>query len=191
MTELEDEISRAFGILSHLNGVKNSADIRSTLEKIQPEFVKLGLMMNQSAPKFKALLQLRNTPESWKQLDPVQQRIIEHTLRDMKHAGIGFAEGSPEKKRFNEISERLSQLSLAFGNHVLDATKAFQQVVTDVNELSGCSPAFLETLKKNAERHGISEGYCITLDFPIYGPFMMNCNNRALREKVFLGKEIN
>lgn len=35
VTELEDEISRAFGILSHLNGVKNSSELRETLEKIQ------------------------------------------------------------------------------------------------------------------------------------------------------------
>ncbi|CEP16898.1 hypothetical protein [Parasitella parasitica] len=167
LTELEDEVSRAFGILSHLNGVKNSADVRLTLEKLQPEFVKLGLMMNQSVPKYKALQTLRNTPASWNQLNLVQQRIVDHTLRDMKHAGIGFAEGSPEKKRFNEISERLSQLSLAFGNNVLDATKSFKEIITDVNELNGCSPAFLETLKKNAERNGISEG------------------NRMLREKVY------
>ncbi|KAI8967973.1 hypothetical protein BDF20DRAFT_908237 [Mycotypha africana] len=185
LTELEDEISRAYGILSHLNGVKNSADVRDTLEQIQPDFVKLNLMMNQSVPKYKALDQLRNTPELWQKLDRVQQRIVDHTLRDMKHAGIGFAEGSPEKKRFNEISERLSQLSLKFGNNVLDSTKAFKEIVTDVDQLKGCSSTFLDTLKKNAERNGITEGYCITLDFPIYGPFMMNCSNRKLREKIY------
>ncbi|KAI8087969.1 uncharacterized protein B0P05DRAFT_577844 [Gilbertella persicaria] len=185
LTELEDQISRAYGILSHLNGVKNSDDVRATLEKIQPEFIKLSLLMNQSVPKYKALEQLRNTPSSWQQLDPVQQRIVDHTLRSMKHAGIGFAEGSPEKKRFNEISERLSQLSLKFGNNVLDATKSFKQIITDKQQLEGCSSAFLDTLKKNAERHGIQDGYCITLDFPIYGPFMMNCSNRALREKIY------
>jgi oligopeptidase A len=184
VTELEDEISRAYGILSHLNGVKNSADIRTTLEKIQPDFVKLGLMMNQSFPKYKALEELRNTPEQWNKLDKVQQRIVEHTLRDMKHAGIGFPPDSVEKKRFNEISERLSYLSLTFGNNVLDATNSFKEVITDKDQLVGCSETFLETLRKNAERHGIKEGYCITLDFPIYGPFMTNCKNRELREKV-------
>lgn len=185
LSDLEDEVSRAYGILSHLNGVKNSPAVRETLEQVQPQFVKLGLMMNQSESKYKALETLRNTPSSWEALDKVQQRIVDHTLRGMKHAGIGFAEGSPEKKRFNELSERLSQLSLKFGNNVLDATKAFQLVVKDKEELSGCSESFLETLKKNAERNNIAEGYCITLDFPIYGPFMMNCNNRALREKVY------
>lgn len=35
VAELEEEISRAFGILSHLNGVKNSSELRETIEKIQ------------------------------------------------------------------------------------------------------------------------------------------------------------
>ncbi|ORZ00865.1 hypothetical protein BCR43DRAFT_561239 [Syncephalastrum racemosum] len=183
LTELEDEISRAFGILSHLNGVKNSPELRETLEKIQPEFVKLGLQMNQSEPKYKALEALKNS-EEWDKLDHVQKRIVDKSLRAMRNAGIGFPAGSPEKKRFNEISERLSQLSLAFNNNVLDATKAFKEVVTDKRQLEGCSETFIETLKKNAQRLD-QEGYCITLDFPIYGPFMMNCANRSLREKIY------
>ena len=35
VSELEDEISRAYSLLSHLNGVKNSPELRETLEKIQ------------------------------------------------------------------------------------------------------------------------------------------------------------
>lgn len=101
----------------------------------------------------------------------------------MKNAGIGLPENSPEKKQFNEISERLSQLSLTFNNNVLDGTKAYKRVVKDKAELEGCSEAFLATLKANGERLG-EDGYCITLDYPIYGPFMMNCSNRALREEV-------
>lgn len=139
--------------------------------------------MNQSVPKYKALETLRHS-EEWNKLDKVQQRIVDKALQSMKNAGIAFPENSPEKKRFNEISERLSRLSLAFNNNVLDATKAFKHVVLDPAELEGCSQSFLETLRKNAERVGEKEGYCITLDFPIYGPFMMNCSNRALREKV-------
>lgn len=183
MTELEDEISRAFGILSHFNGVKNSPGVRSTLEQIQPEFIKLSLLMNQSVPKYEALEQLKNSSH-WDTLDAVQQRIVDHELRSMKHAGIGFKDPA-QKKRFNEISERLSQLSLTFGNNVLDATKAFKYVVKDKAELEGVSDAFLKTLENNAKNNGIEDGgYCITLDYPIYGPFMMNCKNRELREKV-------
>ncbi|KAI8332360.1 hypothetical protein BC941DRAFT_462879 [Chlamydoabsidia padenii] len=185
LTELENEVSRAFGLLSHLNGVKNSADLRSTLEQIQPEFVKLGLLMNQSTLKYQALEGLKASNE-WEKLDKVQQRIVDQTLKEMKHAGIGFAEGSVEKQRFNEISERLSQLSLEFGNNVLDATKSFKKVIKNKDELAGCSDAFLDTLKKNSVIQGLGDdSYCITLDFPIYGPLMMNCSNRQLRETIY------
>ncbi|KAI9320888.1 hypothetical protein BX666DRAFT_2017870 [Dichotomocladium elegans] len=183
LSALEDELSRAYGILSHLNGVRNSPELRETLEKIQPRFVKLGLLMNQSVPKYNALNALKTSAE-WDQLDKVQQRIVDKAIRSMKNAGIGFPGNSPQKQRFNEISERLSQLSLTFNNNVLDATKAYKRVVKDKTELSGCSEDFLETLKKNGERLG-EDGYCITLDYPVYGPFMMNCSNRALREEVY------
>ncbi|KAF7726616.1 hypothetical protein EC973_008580 [Apophysomyces ossiformis] len=183
-SELEDELSRAFSLLSHLNGVRNSPELRTTLETLQPQYVQLGLMMNQSRPKYQALQNLKSSTE-WNRLDKVQQRIVDKALRSMKNAGIGLAEGSPEQKRFNEISERLSHLSLKFSNNVLDATKAFKLVVTDKTELDGCSDKFLQTLRKNGERLGEKEGYCITLDPTIYVPFMMNCSNRALREKIY------
>lgn len=35
VSALEDELGRAYGILSHLNGVKNSPELRESLEKIQ------------------------------------------------------------------------------------------------------------------------------------------------------------
>lgn len=144
--------------------------------------------MNQSTKKYEALQGLKASQE-WNTLDKVQQRIVDMTLRDMQHAGIGFAEGSTEKQRFNEISERLSQLSLGFGNNVMDATKAYKKVINNKADLEGLSDTFLETLKKNAVLQGVQgddqDVYCITLDFPIYGPLMMNCSNRALRESIY------
>ncbi|KAL0074275.1 hypothetical protein F4703DRAFT_1745126 [Phycomyces blakesleeanus] len=181
--ELQDTTSRAISLLSHLNGVKNSDELRETLQKVRPRSVKLGLLMSQSAPLFKALDELVNS-NAWNSLDKVQQRIVLKKLRGMKHSGIGLADGSPEKERFNAISERLSELSLSFGNHILDATKAFKHVVEDVSELEGCSETFLETLKQNAKSREV-EGFCITLDHTVYLPFMKNCKNRPLREKIY------
>ncbi|KAI8060937.1 hypothetical protein BC940DRAFT_310993 [Gongronella butleri] len=185
LAPLENKITRAYGLLSHLNGVQNSAELRSTMQQIQPEFVKLSLLLNQSEAKFKALEQLKQSA-AWGDLDTVQQRIVDKTVLAMQHAGIGLPAGSKEKERFNAISERLSQLSLTFSNNILDATKAYKKVISDESELVGCSPDFLDALKKNAAAHGEKEGsYCITLDYPIYGPFMMHCANRDLRAEVY------
>ena len=42
-----------------------------------------------------------------------------------------------QKERFNEIQQELSQLSTKFSNNVLDATKAFQKVLTTKEEVEG------------------------------------------------------
>jgi oligopeptidase A len=56
-------------------------------------------------------------------LSEAQQSAIKLALRDFKLSGVAL-EGEA-KKRYAEISARLSQLSSDFSNHVLDATQAY------------------------------------------------------------------
>lgn len=49
----------------------------------------------------------------------------------------------PDKARFNEIAEELSKLSTEFSNNVLDATKAFKKLITDVAHVKGLPPSAL------------------------------------------------
>ncbi|RUS33229.1 hypothetical protein BC938DRAFT_472487 [Jimgerdemannia flammicorona] len=190
--DLEDQLERAYGVISHLNSVKNSPELRQVVESIQPLVVKLSLLMNQSLSKYHALTTLRSTPTAWSSLDPVQQRIVDLTIRDMRLAGVGLLPGSAEKVRFNAIHERLSLLGTRFGNNQLDATKRFGQIVTDRKELEGCSSELLVVLTANLQRKEVvnranpeNGPWCITLDAPTYVPFMMNCKNRELREKIY------
>ncbi len=54
---------------------------------------------------------------------------IRLALRDFKLSGVAL-EGE-KKKRYAEISARLSQLSSDFSNHVLDATQAYFKPLTE------------------------------------------------------------
>ncbi|KAL1922285.1 uncharacterized protein VTP21DRAFT_9824 [Calcarisporiella thermophila] len=185
--EIDDVIERCYGVVSHLNMVKDSPDLRAAIETIQPRVIQLCLRMSQSQPKYQALKQLRDGP-TWSSLSPEQQRIVHRTLADMELMGVGLTD---TRHRFNEITERLSQLSIRFGNNVLDATKAFVEVVHDREQLRGCSEQLLQMMSKNAQKRGFGEGdkengpWAVTLDQPVFGPFMMFCQNRALREKVY------
>ncbi|OZJ04245.1 hypothetical protein BZG36_02488 [Bifiguratus adelaidae] len=189
--DVEDALEKAFGVVQHLNGVKNSPALREALEEIQPMIVKLSLRMNQSQAKYEALQGLKQSAE-WTSLDAAQQRIVDLTLHDMTLAGVGLPDGTPEKKRYNEIKERLSQLSTKFSNNVLDATKAFQLVIKDRSELEGCSDDVLRILAGNTQRRSLCETadwqhgpWCVTLDYPTMGPVMMSAQNRDLREQIY------
>jgi oligopeptidase A len=96
-----------------------------------------------------------------------------------------------EKEAFNEIQQELSQLSTTFSNHVLDATKAFEKLITEKEEVDGLPASALALGAQQAAGKG-HEGatpedgpWLFTLDFPSYFPVMSHAKNRALREEMY------
>ncbi|KAF9569903.1 hypothetical protein EC968_002427 [Mortierella alpina] len=193
--DLEDDLERASGVITHLSMVKDSPELRKALETIQPMLVKVSLQLGQSLELYDALVKMQANPATWQNLDKEQQRIVEKSIQSMRLSGVAFGlegEGNAEKrKRFNEIQERKAQLSLKFSNNVQDATKAFAEIVTDRNALAGCPDSLLQAMAKNAQTRGHGQGdadagpWAVTLDAPTLVPFLMNCKNRELRELVY------
>ncbi|KAF9988314.1 hypothetical protein BGZ75_009644 [Mortierella antarctica] len=193
--DLEDDLERASGVITHLSMVKDSPELRKALETIQPMLVKVSLQLGQSLELYDALVKMQENPSTWQNLDKEQQRIVEKSIQSMRLSGVAFGlegEGNAEKrKRFNEIQERKAQLSLKFSNNVQDATKAFAEIVTDRKDLAGCPDSLLQSMAKNAQTRGHGQGsadagpWAVTLDAPTLVPFLMNCKNRELRELVY------
>ena len=190
-----DEIGRRFertwGPVSHLFGVKNCPELREAYEAAQPEVVTFSLRARQSEPIYKAVKALQES-DSFSQLDPAQQRIIDQRVRDAELAGIGLT--GVKRERFNEIAQELSKFGTQFSNHLLDATKAYALVITDPADAEGL-PESLRRLAAQSFNSQQAEGeaeatpevgpWRITLDFPSYGPFLQHCRNRTLREQVY------
>lgn len=189
-----EDIGRVFEYcwspVDHLMAVKNSDALRDAYMAAQPMIVQLGLRMSQSKPIYEALVALRDG-EGWAKLDLAQQRIVESNIKSMKLSGVAL-EGDA-KKRYLEIAERLSTLSTEFANHVLDATKAFELVITDAADVAG----FTSTLRAMAsasyneasgpETASTPEAgpWRITLAGPSFVAFMQHSRSRAQREQVY------
>ncbi|KAF9963413.1 hypothetical protein BGZ65_003578 [Modicella reniformis] len=166
--DLQDDLERAAGVITHLSMVNDSTELRKAIEIMQPMIVKISLQMGQSLKLYDALVKMQDNKQTWDALDKEQQRI-----------------------RFNEIQERKAQLILKFSNNVQDATKAYTKVITDKAELEGCPESLVTGMAKHAQTRGHGDGnietgpWVVTLDAPTYVPFMMNCKNRDLREVVY------
>jgi oligopeptidase A len=190
LEELERPFELTWEPVSHLFGVKNSPELREAYETVLPEVVQFSLRVRQSQPVYQALKALKDGPE-WSRLSEVQQRIVTDRLRDAELAGIGLTGAARE--RFNAIEQELSQLSTDFSNHVLDATKAYGLDLADAHDAEG----WPETLRQLAAQSwskahpdsppATSEAgpWRITLEAPLYVPFMEHCRNRTLRERVY------
>jgi oligopeptidase A len=193
--EALDAIDRPFEYawspVSHLMGVKNSSELREAYEEVLGEVVEFGLRMKQSEPIYQALKSIRDG-DGWNALDGVQRRIIEQKLLHAELAGIGL--DGADLERFNEIAGELSKLSTDFSNHVLDATKAFELVMTEKDDAAGLPSSLLAMTAasyNDAKNEDAAEAtpdngpWRITLEAPSFVPFMQHCKRRELREQVF------
>jgi len=116
-------------------------------------------------------------------LSDQRKKVIEHALRDFKLSGAEL-EG-PAKKRFTAINMRLSELSTAFGEHVLDATHAFELHLVHASDVAGLPASVLASAQQRASQSDKEGGWLITLDAPSYVPFMQFADNRGLRETMY------
>jgi oligopeptidase A len=188
LQELGDRLNWTWGIVGHLMGVKNSPELRSAHETVQPQVVKFGSKLSQSKPLYEAFKTLR-VSENWDSLDSAQQRIVEAALRDAELSGVGLEGG--KKERFNAIQLELAEATTLFSNHVLDATKAFSLTLTNKDEIDGLPPSLLSLAAQIARSAGAENAdaengpWRITLDFPSYGPFMQHSTRSDLREKLY------
>jgi oligopeptidase A len=192
LERLELPFEYAWGPVNHLLNVLNSPELREAHETVQPEVVSLSLRLRQSVPIFEGLAALKAGHE-WEKLDDGQRRVVDLRLRSARHAGVALTGAA--KERFSEIERELSKLTTDFSNHVLDATKALELIITDAADTEGWPPSLKQLAAASyAGKHGEAGArpdteagpWRITLDYPSFGPFMQHSRRREQRKTVYL-----
>lgn len=181
LAETDDRLGRIWSPVGHLNGVKNSAELREAYENCLPLLSDYSTWVGQHKGLYEAYKAIKAS-DKFASLNKAQQKSIKDALKEFELSGIGLP--AQEQARYGEISKRLSELSSTFSNNVLDATMAWNKVITDVELLSGLPESVLLAAKANAEAKE-KEGYLFTLEMPSYLPVMTYCDNRELRAEMY------
>lgn len=188
LEKIVDRLTVVWGVVNHIKSVKDSEDLRSAIEEVQPEKVTFQLRLGQSKPIFNAFKAIQESP-LWETLSEAQKRIVEVEIKEATLNGVAL-EGDA-KERFNEIQQELEKLSLKFNENVLDATKSFEKLITDKKDIEGLPPTALGLAAQTAASKG-HEGataengpWIITLDIPSYLPVAQHARNRSLREELY------
>ncbi|KAL9957248.1 hypothetical protein ACROYT_G038862 [Oculina patagonica] len=192
LEKIGSPLSYAWGVTSHLNGVRNSQELRTAYEKVQPLVVQASMKASQSVPLYDALGKVEKNDES---LDEGQQRVVSTFLRSARNGGVALK--GKDKERFNAIQLKLAELGNKFSNNVLDATKAFSLVLTDPEDVAGLPESLLQMTAEAAAADSELKGsrkkvdpktgpWKVSLDLPCFEPFMKYSQNRSLREKMYM-----
>ncbi|EZQ11899.1 MULTISPECIES: M3 family metallopeptidase [unclassified Acinetobacter] len=178
--QLENQMSESWGILSHLNAVMNNPETREIYQSLLPSLSEYYTQLGQHTALYQTYQYVHDAP-IFSDLPEAQQSAIKLALRDFKLSGVAL-EGEA-KKRYAEISARLSQLSSDFSNHVLDATQSYFKPLTE-DELAGLPASSIELLKQYGQQRELDQAVA-TLDFPSYLAIMTYADNRELREALY------
>ncbi len=187
LNKINEKLRWSWGVITHLNSVKNTDKLRDVYAKLLPHVINLGNKFGQSKIIYKALKKLRETNT----LDLTRNRILDKEIIEMEHSGISLSES--DQKDYNNISERLGELSTKFSNNVLDATNKWFLILENKSQIKGLPERVLELMALSAQRHLKREGnvdskngpWKLSLDIPTYTAFMSYSEDRSLREILY------
>ena len=186
LQRLGERLRWSWGVVSHLNGVCNSPELREAHAAQQAVVVQFGNRAGQSQLIYRALKHLEAHQD---QLDAAQQRILAAELRDMQLRGVGLS--GAEQEAFNAASQELAELSTRFGNQVLDATNGWTLTLSQAGDVDGLPASLLDQLAQAARQSSDAEAtaengpWLLGLDMPRYAPFLKYSRRRDLREQVY------
>ncbi len=113
-----------------------------------------------------------------------QYKLVENKYKDFVRGGANLNEESQE--RFRKINEKLSTLTLQFGDNLLKETNQYRLVIDRQEDLDGLPPSVIQAAADEAHQAGLNGKWVFTLDNPSRLPFLSYAKNRNLRQELFL-----
>ena len=94
LEKLRFPLEYSWGVVGHLNGVKNSDELRAAHAEMQPQVVQAMMKMTQSKPVYDAFAALEKDAAK---LTPAEARIVEASVRDMRNGGVALEGAAKER----------------------------------------------------------------------------------------------
>ncbi len=171
-----EQLSRAWGTVSHLNSVADTPELRAAfnlaLPKVTEFYTRLGADERLYA-KYQAI--------AAETLNPEQRQAHKNALRNFVLGGADLKGAARE--RFAAIQDRHAAASQKFSENALDATDAFAYYAEEA-DMAGVPGDVRQTALTGAQAED-KVGYKLTLKMPCYLPVMQFADNSALREKLY------
>ncbi|NHZ32311.1 M3 family metallopeptidase [Massilia rubra] len=181
LEEATEQLGRAWGVVSHLNNVVDTPELRATYNDNQPKVTEFWTALAQNEALFAKYKAIRASA-AYDTLSAARKRIVENALRDFRLGGAELPES--KKERFAAIQEQHASISTRFSENVLDATNDYKLTVEVEADLAGLPDDVKQAARAAAEKDG-KAGWQFTLHFPSYFPILQFADKRELRETIY------
>ncbi|HEX8691775.1 MAG TPA: M3 family metallopeptidase [Longimicrobium sp.] len=181
LEEIGERLGQVVRPVGHLMAVMSSPELRAAYETVLPEYSAFAARLPLNPGLWRAVQGYAASGEA-RSLTGIRRRHLEKTVRGFLRAGADL--DPARKERVEAIKVELSRILTDFSNHVLDATNAWDLVLTDEADLAGLPASARAQARAAAAAKGV-EGWRFTLHHPSWHPFVQYADRRDLREAMW------
>ena len=176
--EIGESINDFLTPIFHIDSVKNSEITTKVYEECIPVISKYETEISQNDKFYYAFKDIQSKEKST--LNDIQNKVLENEIRDFKLSGCHLENN--KKKRLEEINLKLSELSHKFSQNLLSATKSFEMIIENFEDVKEIPTSDLELAK--FEEEGKTK-YKFTLQMPSYLAYITYGTSREKREELY------
>ena len=176
--EIGENINDFLTPIFHIDSVKNSEITTKVYEECIPVISKYETEISQNDKFYCSFKDIQSKEKST--LNDIQNKVLENEIRDFKLSGCHLENN--KKKRLEEINLKLSELSHKFSQNLLSATKSFEMIIENFEDVKEIPASDLELAK--FEEEGKTK-YKFTLQMPSYLAYITYGTSREKREEIY------
>ncbi len=176
-----EELNVAWGKVTHLQSVADSPALREAHNAMLPKVTAFLTGIPLNAVLWARLKAFADSPAA-RALTGIRRRHLTETVSEFVQAGADLPAGS--RARLEVLQSELAEVAQKYSENVLDATNAWQLIVTDESRLAGLPPHAIAAARRSAEAKGVG-GWRFTLHMPSQEPFMTFLRDDGLRREMW------
>ena len=176
-----EELNMAWAKVTHLQSVADAPALREAHNAMLPQVSAFSAGIPLNARLWAVLKAAADTP-AVRALTGIHRRLVDETMADFRQAGADLP--SAPRARLEALQTELAQLTQKYSENVLDATNAWQLLVSDEARLAGLPAHAKAAARRGAEAKGLA-GWRFTLHMPSLEPFMTYLADAALRREMW------
>lgn len=175
---LLEHVTTVFG---NLLSAETNDEMQALAEKMMPLLSEHG---NNISLNKKLFARIKAVYDQKDRLKPngEESRLLQKTYDGFVRSGANLTEEAKEK--FRQLNTELSVLTLRFSQNLLKETNNYELSLTE-SQLAGLPISAMDSYARTAKDKG-KEGNIITLDAPSFVPFMKYCDDRTLRQQLYM-----
>ena len=175
---MDEYLGQFFTPLSHVNSVSNTEETQKVYSDSLPIITEYSTKISQNLDIYKAYKEIEAKEKE--SLNFTQNRVLELNIQHFELSGAHLDDTI--KARLQEINIKKSELSNNFSQNLLDATNAYEYIITDAKDVEGLPESDISTAK--FEDNGVVK-YKFTLQMPSYIAYMTYGKNPQIRETLY------